>query len=29
VASDPTASEGYREGWDELLGWYADVVSKS
>jgi uncharacterized protein YndB with AHSA1/START domain len=29
VASDPTASEGYREGWDELLDWYADVVSKS
>ena len=29
VASDPTASEGYRDGWDELLGWYAEVVSKS
>ena len=28
VQSDPTAHEGYREGWDELLGWYADAVSK-
>jgi hypothetical protein len=28
VASDPTAWEGYQEGWDELLGWYAEVVTK-
>ena len=29
VASDPTASEGYQEGWDELLGWYAEVASRA
>jgi uncharacterized protein YndB with AHSA1/START domain len=26
VASDPTAGDGYQEGWDELLGWYAEAV---
>lgn len=28
VASDPSAWEGYQEGWDELLGWYAEVASR-
>jgi uncharacterized protein YndB with AHSA1/START domain len=26
VAGDPVAGEGYREGWDELLGWYREAV---
>jgi hypothetical protein len=28
VTSDPAASEGYQEGWEDLLGWYAEVASK-
>ena len=29
VISDPGAAEGYAEGWQELLGWYAETAAAS
>lgn len=29
VAGDPYAGEGYAEGWEELLGWYAEAAAEA